>query len=97
VLQTVEHIALDESEDPGVRAKAIGRLTPTGFPGADAFLLELLNQVDANSSLPLRATIDALLIDPTLAHVQAIRQKLAQLPDAQLRDLLIKRVDAVTK
>jgi hypothetical protein len=96
-VQAVKRTALDENEDPGVRAKAIGRITPGQFPGADSFLTELLSKLDVNDSLPLRATIDVLLIYPTPAHVQSIRQRLAQLSDPQLRDLLLKRVDVVTK
>jgi hypothetical protein len=95
--QAIKRIALDENEDPGVRAKAIARFTPSQFPGAESFLTELLNRFDADTSLPLRATIDVLLTDPTPAHVQAIRQRLARLSDPQLRDALLKRVDVVIK
>lgn len=96
ILQAIKRIALDDNEDPGVRAKAIAKFTPSQFSGADNFLTELLNKFDVDNSLPLRATIDVLLTDPTPAHVQSIRQKLAQLSDPQLRDLLLKRVDVAT-
>jgi hypothetical protein len=46
VLQAVKTIALNDGEDPRVRAKAIERLTPAVFPELSQFLIELLGTLD---------------------------------------------------
>lgn len=97
VYQAVKKIAFDDNEDPGVRAKAIARFKPADSPKEDGILMDLLGKLDTDMSVPLRATIDALLTAPTPERIEAIRRRLAQLSDPQVRDLLLKKVELAAK
>ena len=93
----VKTMALNENEDPGVRAKAISRFTPAEFPEATAMLLQLLQKLDADNTVPLRAVVDTLLTSATPERIQAIRTRAAELSDPQVRTLILKRTELATK
>ncbi|NOS71806.1 MAG: hypothetical protein HOP33_17990 [Verrucomicrobia bacterium] len=97
VFALVRRIALDDAEDPGVRAKAIGRFTPTEFPAETGMLLEMLGKLDANDTVPLRAVVDTLLTAPTPDRIQTIRAKADEMTDPQIRNLLRKRIEIATQ
>jgi hypothetical protein len=91
--ELVKQIALNDNEDPGVRAKAIGRFTPAEFPGAIGMLVQLLQKLDAENTVALRAVVDALLTSPTPENLQLIRKKANEQTDLQVRDLILKRIE----
>jgi hypothetical protein len=96
VFEAVQHIALDDNEDPGVRAKAIARFTPAEFPKKTDMLIELLRKLDADNTVSLRAVVDTLLTAPTPERIQLIRDKAQQLTDPQVSKLLLARIQIAT-
>lgn len=96
-LQVVKQIALNAQEDPGVRAKAIGRLTPAASPELSNFLSELFSKLDSENSLGMRAIVDVLLADSRPENIEAVRQKVNQVSDPEIRDALLKRVENAAK
>ena len=95
--ELVKQTALNENEDPGVRAKAISRFTPASFPEATEMLLQLLRSLDADNTVPLRAVVDTLLTSATPQRIQAIRTRADELSDPQVRTLILKRIELATK
>ena len=93
----IKHIALDGAEDPGVRANAISRFTAVDFPEATDLLLNLLQTLKADDAVMLAAIEDNLLTTPNPNIVQAIQTKAEGLSDPQLRSLMIKRLEKITK
>jgi hypothetical protein len=90
-----QHIALDTTEDPSVRAAAISRLTPKTFPLSTDLLLGLLQNANSDDAVLLAATEDSLLTTPTPNVLQAIRTKADELSDPQLRNFMIKRLEKI--
>jgi len=97
IFEAVKNIALDDNEDAGVRAKAIGRFMPMEFPGEVGMLLELLKKLDADNAVALRAIVDVLLTAPTPERVEAIRSRADELSDAEVRKLLLRRIEIATQ
>jgi len=92
----VEHIALDSTEDPSVRAAAITKLSPKEFPGSANDLLGLLQAANSQDAVLLAATEDSLLTTPTPSILRAIQTKAEGLSDPQLRNFMIQRLKQVT-
>lgn len=95
--EAVKQIALDDNEDPGVRAKAIGRFTPTAFPKETDMLVGLLKKLDAGNTVSLRAVVDTLLTAPTAERIQMIRTRAQELTDPQVSKLLLARIRIATE
>ena len=95
--ELIKRVALDDAEDPSVRASAIGRLTANGFPEATNILLTLLGTLNANDAVMVAAVEDSLLTAPTPNILQALRIKAEGLSDPQLRSFMIKRLEKVAK
>jgi hypothetical protein len=91
-----ENIALNPNEDPSVRAAAITKLAPSEFPQSTNMLLGLLQTADSNDAILLVVTEDSLLTTPTPNIIQAIQTKAAELPDPQLRNLMIQKLNKIT-
>jgi hypothetical protein len=92
----IEHIALDATEDPSVRADAIGRFTPKDFPASMTVLLNLFQTLNSDDAILLASIEDNLLTTPTPNILQAIRTKAEGLSDPQLRNFMIKQLEKTT-
>ena len=92
----IEHIALDTTEDPSVRADAIAKFTPRDFPTSTAILLNLFQTLNSDDAVLLASIEDNLLTTPTPNILQAIRTKAEGLSDPQLRNFMIKRLEKTT-
>jgi hypothetical protein len=95
--EAVKRIALDENEDPGVRAKAILRFTPKEFPQEADMLVGLLKKPDSVNAVTLRAVVDTLLTAPTPDRVQMIHAALRNLADPEIKKLLFERIRIATE
>jgi hypothetical protein len=93
----LQAIALDDAEDPGVRAKAITRVASSTSPEVATLLHTLLNAIEPENLVPLRAVVDALMADPSPEDVAMIRARIAEVADPQIRSVLLYRVELAMK
>jgi len=97
IRQVLQAIALDDAEDPGVRAKAITRMATSRIPEVTQTLQTLLNQLNADNLVPLRAVVDALVAQPTAANITLVQERINRISDPQIRTVLLHRVEMATK
>ncbi len=95
--QLLQTISLDDTEDPGVRAKAIIRMGSSKSPEVAKLLNTLLNTLESENLVPLRAVVDTLMTDPTPANVTLIRERIDKVTDPQVRKVLLHRVNIAMK
>jgi HEAT repeat protein len=92
----IEHVALDATEDPSVRAEAISKFTQKDFPESTTDLLNLFQTLNSDDAVLLASIEDNLLIAPTPSILQTIRTKAEGLSDPQLRNFMVKRLEKIT-
>ena len=87
----LHRMATDPEEDPGVRAKAIGRFSLKDHPAAEPWLTSLLGR-DIDNPLVARAVVDAMMTQPSAARIAFIRKQLMRMADVQMRDSILSRI-----
>jgi hypothetical protein len=95
--QLLQTIALDDTEDPGVRAKAILKMGSSKSPETAKLLNTLLNTLDSENLVPLRAVVDTLMTDPTPTNIALIQGRIDKINDPQVQNVLLHRVNIAIK
>jgi len=95
--QLLQTIALDDAEEPGVRSKAITRMATSRTPEVTQIIRELLNQLEPDNLVPLRAVVDGLLQEPSSANLSLVKDRISSITDPQVRRVLLHRVEMATK
>jgi hypothetical protein len=97
IQQLLYKTAFDDAEDPGVRAKAITRMATSETPEVTRSLQTLLNQLNDDNLVPLRAVVDALVAQPTAANITLVQERISRIKDPQIHTVLLHRVEMATE
>jgi hypothetical protein len=95
--QLLTSIALEEAEDPSIRAKAIGRIATVVSPETDKVLTGLLSTTPEDNLIVLRAVVDALAVRSPAADLGFVKQRITQLTDPQIRKVLSHRLEIASR
>ena len=91
----LQRIATDPEEEPGVRAKAIGRFSLKDQPAAEPWLTDLLSR-EIDNPLVVRAVVEVLMTQPSAQRAAFIREQLNRMADAQMREVILYRMGVAT-
>lgn len=92
----LQRMARDPEEDPGVRAKAIGRFSLKDHPAAEPWLTSLLSR-EIDNPLVARAVVEVLMSRPTAHRSAFIRKQLNRMADPQMRTAIQFRMEVAQK
>jgi len=92
----VQAMALDDTEEPGVRAKAILKMAEARTPEVEAALKDLLERFAENDLVPLAAVVDGIMREPSPANLSLVRDKIQNMADPQVKKILLSRVEIGT-